>query len=994
MLHFKLKTKLLLALFSVTAVSAIATTTFSIYYFSDKIKQEALQNLRNTAQIAELVFTRRIDQLREFTTRLSEEGTFKLLVDLELDKKLQLYLEQERHFIADGEVHSIAVLTPQQNILANLIAPQYENKYGDALRASTPGHKLVLKTLETRKLVISPEVIDTAGGSVFAITTAIPVYARNLARTDTPSLRGVLLMRYIFNNNHTLAQQISDLLNVDTALFHNGEALSYSTKDNEPPTIDARIYRQLEEKPGRHELGNIASGAKLAEYKSLTDHEGRSLGVLSISIPAQPYVTTLQQAVFNLLAIMLVCIFAAGLLGYALARSILNPVSQLLRGVERITSGELTYEIPVELKDELGSLASAFNSMSRQLSNLFNTLEQRIQDATKKLQNTLSHLSAIIDNMADGLLVTDTNNKIIRANPALVRMFPECKEMIGKDCRIFGDFISKLASDSRATVDNHVGLEIPLGGGRFGHAVATAIIAKDSFADDSSDHNYKGSRYLGSVILIRDITKEKEIDAMLQNTIETLTRVGTALSAEKNLDKLLEMFVTEARRISNADGGTLYIVDNNHLFFEIVQNASMGMFMGGTSNVDITMPPLPLDENLVSAYAAIHKEVVYTGNIKSNNQFDFSGPREYERCTGYKTSSMLAVPLLDRANNAVGVLQLINPIDPQTGMVSEFSKNQTEVVYSLASQAAVAIENVRSQEKIERKKQAFERFVPTQFLYHLGKDEAEDIGLGDATGANMSVLFSDIRSFTSISETMAAQDIFLFLNDYLKNIGPSIVCNDGFIDKYIGDAIMALFPNTQGKSAHHAVAAAVGMVQALNQFNAKRPPDSQLHIGIGIHTGDLVLGTIGFKDRIESTVIGDTVNLASRMEGLTKQYGVTIGITEDTYKSLPGVHDFVVRELDTVQVKGKEQAVTIYEVINGDPDNLKKRKLDILPEYHEGLKLYHAKRWQEALDCFNELAPKLPDDKPIQLYQARCRHLLDSEESPDNWTGVTRLSQK
>lgn len=499
-------------------------------------------------------------------------------------------------------------------------------------------------------------------------------------------------------------------------------------------------------------------------------------------------------------------------------------------------------------------------------------------------------------------------------------------------------------------------------------------------------------------LLIDLANKNKELENfnnILTNTIAVLTQIGTALSSERNLNSLLEMIVAEARNATNADGGTLYIMENNQLNFKIVQNKSKNIFMGGTSKDPINFQPVSLDESNVSAYCAIKKEIINISDVYTSQDFDFSGPKKYDASTGYKTKSMLVLPMLDRLNNVVGVLQLINAIDRKTGEIIEFPSNQVEIARSLASQAGIAIENARSYEKIERKNIAFERFVPKEFLRHLGKVEVEEINLGDASREELSVLFSDIRSFTKLSETMTPEENFLFLNDYLQVIGPVIWGHGGFIDKYIGDAIMALFSGSRVGVADDSVAAAISMLEELKEFNKQRQRtgSAPIAIGVGIHTGQLRLGTVGFEKRMETTVIGDTVNLASRVESLTKKYGISVAITSSTLQCLKEPAPFLVREIDTVQVKGKENAVTIYEVFNSDADKLKEKKVQTLSKYQEGINLYKQCSWAEALKIFTELQSQLENDKIIEIYIGRCHAF--QENPPDMaWDGITRLDEK
>ena len=199
---------------------------------------------------------------------------------------------------------------------------------------------------------------------------------------------------------------------------------------------------------------------------------------------------------------------------------------------------------------------------------------------------------------------------------------------------------------------------------------------------------------------------------------------------------------------------------------------------------------------------------------------------------------------------------------------------------------------------------AYGRFVPHDFLRFLGHESIVDVQLGDQIQKEMTVLFSDIRSFTTISEAMTPQENFNFINSYLSRVSPVIRAHQGFIDKYIGDAIMALFP----ESADDAVRAAVEMQKQVIIYNQHRQRSnySPITIGIGLHAGTLMLGTIGEEERMESTVIADAVNLASRLEGLTKVYGSGILVTESILERLGDREKYLCRFVDRVIVKGKK----------------------------------------------------------------------------------------
>lgn len=210
---------------------------------------------------------------------------------------------------------------------------------------------------------------------------------------------------------------------------------------------------------------------------------------------------------------------------------------------------------------------------------------------------------------------------------------------------------------------------------------------------------------------------------------------------------------------------------------------------------------------------------------------------------------------------------------------------------------------------------SIERFVPHAFLAKLGKPNIVSVSLGDNKRQDMTILFSDIRNFTSLSERMSPDENFAFINAYLERMGPVIRDHGGFIDKYIGDAIMALF-----EYADDGVRAGLAMLEALDGFNAERSAAGlePVAIGIGLNTGSLMMGTIGERHRMDGTVISDAVNLASRIESLTKVYHVRMLISQYTYDHLGDVAAGAIRPIDVVVVKGKTRPVVLFEVFDRD----------------------------------------------------------------------------
>ncbi|NEP62715.1 MAG: CHASE2 domain-containing protein [Symploca sp. SIO2G7] len=288
----------------------------------------------------------------------------------------------------------------------------------------------------------------------------------------------------------------------------------------------------------------------------------------------------------------------------------------------------------------------------------------------------------------------------------------------------------------------------------------------------------------------------------------------------------------------------------------------------------------------------------------------------------------------------------------------------------------------RKQAETEREKftnelfelnQAFSRFVPSQFLHLLKKDNIADVQLGDQVQQEMSVLFADIRNFTTLSEGMSPEENFRFINSYLSHMEPAIIANQGFIDKYIGDAIMALFNG----EADDAVKGAISMLKRLRSYNSYRQRVGYLpiEIGIGINTGLMMLGTVGGNTHMDSTVISDAVNLASRVEGLTKDYGVSLLISHHTFTGLVQPGKYPLRFIDKLKVKGKSEAVSVFEVFEADPPEIKAGKLKTKALFEEAVLNYHLKRFRSATTLFQGCLELAPQDKTAQIYLQRSQRL-------------------
>ena len=259
----------------------------------------------------------------------------------------------------------------------------------------------------------------------------------------------------------------------------------------------------------------------------------------------------------------------------------------------------------------------------------------------------------------------------------------------------------------------------------------------------------------------------------------------------------------------------------------------------------------------------------------------------------------------------------------------------------------------------------------------------------------VSVLFSDVRGFTAVSEALGARETVSMLNEYFEQMVEAIFQHKGILDKYIGDAIMALFgaPFEAADDADRAVATANGMLLALDHLNVARAVKgyAPLEIGIGIATGDVIVGNIGSTRRMEYTVIGDGVNLASRLEGATKHYGVRVLISESTVAAL--TTPILMREIDRLRVKGKDRAVTVFEVLGHSDTHTLPATAQCLQSWDNALSAYRARRFEAAEAAFHEVLSHHATDKPAQLYIGRCRHYAENPP-PADWDTVWRLAEK
>ncbi len=317
-----------------------------------------------------------------------------------------------------------------------------------------------------------------------------------------------------------------------------------------------------------------------------------------------------------------------------------------------------------------------------------------------------------------------------------------------------------------------------------------------------------------------------------------------------------------------------------------------------------------------------------------------------------------------------------------------FAKTVNSMVADIKKSTEIQL---KLNDKLNQTVNSYSNFVPHKFLQFLGKEEITQISLGDQIQKVMTILFSDIRSFTSLSEKMTPPETFQFINSYLQIMEPLARKHKGFIDKYIGDGIMAIYP----EHPEDALLSAISMQSEVFSYNAYRKKEGlfPISIGVGIHTGNLILGIIGGEKRMDGTVISDSVNTASRLEGLTKIFGAGIIISDICVSSIQDKDQYALRYLGKIQVKGKAEYNKIYESMMSMNDTVLAKKIDLKLEFEKAVETYIEGDLKGAKILFLKLLELNPGDKAVQFYLSIISY-YEKLGVPDQWLGTVEMDSK
>ena len=570
----------------------------------------------------------------------------------------------------------------------------------------------------------------------------------------------------------------------------------------------------------------------------------------------------------------------------------------------------------------------------------------------------------------------------------------------------------------------------------------------------------------------------------------TLLEVSGAVSGDLDLDSLLKKIMEATTRLTAAERSTLFIHDpeTGELWSRVVQ---------GTENKEIRLPSY----GGLAGTAFTTGETLNIVDAYADARFD----PEFDRQTGFKTRSILCMPLADRLGQPIGVMQVLNKVG------GPFTALDEARLKAFSAQAAVALENAKLfQDVLELKNynegilksltngvatvdpdfvvtkineaalhildrleedlvgrpvtQVFGnannwilksleyvsktggrdyhadadllredgsmvsvnltvaplmdiRGNPIGFLLvfedltrekrmrltmsrYLAKEVVDKLLESDenaflASSQQATVLFSDIRHFASITESLGADETVHMLNTYFTEMVDVVLRYGGILDKYIGDAIMVVFgaPLVEPRDADNAVATSIEMIRALDRFNQNRTSSGldPIEVGIGISTGEVVAGSVGTTKRMDYTVIGESVNLAARLEGANKHYGTRVLVSDSTMSQLKSALSW--REIDLMRVTGTNKLISVFEPLDCYSEAVRANLNRVRGAYQKGLRLYRQRQWREAPSYFEQVLASCPNDTPSRLYINRCRYYLD-EPPAEDWDGVWILEKK
>ncbi len=629
-------------------------------------------------------------------------------------------------------------------------------------------------------------------------------------------------------------------------------------------------------------------------------------------------------------------------------RYLLRPINALTRVIQKVRSGNFAARSKINRQDEIGLLALTTNNMLARFQASYEEMEHLITERTAELYKTNVSLAVTLDELQT--LNTQLENEITmrKSVEAEIRQQQRQQQLIFDTVPAFiwhKDLQNNILWMNKAAAK--------LCGVTHTSQMSYALfelfpsMAKTAYKEDLEVIQTKQPKR-GIIKHLESKNNEKlwiQIDKVPlldgDNHVTGVIVLGTDITERITAELTMHEVVHRFRSILDSAIDGIVTIDI-HGTIQLVNPALANMF-------GYTVDEL-LGQSVETLIPSPHKEqhAHYIQTYLKTGQKKILGTSK-EVIGLHKSGKIFPIYL------AISELQL---------------KDEhlfTAIITDISALKHAQLELEQSTQRLEIQNAAYSRFIPTEFLNFLGKDNIAEVQLGDLVQQPMTVMFSNIHSFSDLSVTMTPQQNFAFLNDYLSRVEPLILSHHGFIHKLIGDTSMSLFPH----QADDAMQCAISILHTLNEFNRQQIENNKpvIKIGLGLHTDMLMLGTIGGQHHMDNTVISEAVNLAAYVEKLTKIYGTSLLITEQTYNCLQIEYD--VRIVD--KVKGAKQSVIIFEVLDGEFPEIRRAKLETLELFTHALSAYHRRHFSVAEREFQVCLERNPHDKVVEIYIKRCQ---------------------
>ncbi len=459
--------------------------------------------------------------------------------------------------------------------------------------------------------------------------------------------------------------------------------------------------------------------------------------------------------------------------------------------------------------------------------------------------------------------------------------------------------------------------------------------------------------------------------------LASLMKSAATISGEILLNKLLPSMISIVVENAGAQVGYLILEKDKKLVLSVTRDVKI--------DEAEFLDDIPVNESKGVAKTVVQftfrtRDTVLLNNAENDERF-----KNDEYIINNSSKSILCIPILHQ-QNFLGMIYLENNL-----ISHAFSEERVNVLKILSSQIAISLDNAllyRNLEDALNKQviltEAYSRFTPKEYLRFLGHTSILDVKLGDYRNEQMTVLFADIRSYTTIAEQFTAEENFTFLSAYLEKMTEIVTMHHGMVNQLLGDGIMAFFDN-----ADNALLASIDMQLLLHEYIVQISNKDPLHIkvGIGLHSGEVIIGIMGNAQSMDAGIVSDTVNAAARIEGLTKYFGVNILLSETVIEHLGPARREQLRFIGRVRVKGKKRYISLYECFEGDPLEMRTKKTEYLGLYHKALDAYSNKQFKQAIDFFETLTVINNEDPVLKYYINKSRQLVD-KSIPENWDSI------